>query len=97
MEYQARSHGHIGQTRFLRISCEVLRLEGVLGSAAVANKSGVEVLPLETALDQIDIEILFGGKVDFSNPELRNRYNEAKKAEILVPNGIPQNLILNLN
>jgi hypothetical protein len=97
MEYLARQNGHVGQTRFLRISTDVLHFPDVMGCSGVANKSGVSILPLEHALDAIDLAILFQGHVDFSNEALKKRYNEAKKAEILIPARIPQELIHNLH
>jgi hypothetical protein len=97
MEYVARSNGHLGRTRFLRVSVEVLSFPGVMGCSDVANKTGVAIRPIEQALDSMDLQILFGGKVDFQNVELRNRYNEAKKSEVLIPAPIPPSLILNLH
>lgn len=96
MEYVARQMGRIGRTRFLRISTEVLFCEDAMGCSGVANRNDMSILPLEKALDSIDIDILFGGRPDFRNKEFQNRYNEAKKAEILIPSAIPQNLIKNL-
>lgn len=99
MEHQQRKNGHIGQTRFLRISTDVLRFLGVMGCSAVANKSGAATLPLESALEKMDLEILFAlsKRAIFSDPELTKRYNEARKAEILIPARIPQELIHNLH
>jgi hypothetical protein len=112
MEYQRRTEGYIGNTRYLRISPQVLHLPGVMACAGVANKSGSMIYPLEEALDMIDIEILFDRSVDFSKraweacgedeekksaiQALRDRFNEAKKAEILIPVCIPTHLIGNL-
>lgn len=112
MEHTQRQNGHIGQTRFLRISTDVLHYPGVMGCSEVANKSGATIHPLEQALDKIDLDILFYRRVDFSKSALdacgddqkkkaeilalRSRYNEAKKAEILIPARIPQELIYNL-
>lgn len=97
MEYVARRDGHIGTTRFLQVSVKVLFFEGAMGCSDVANKSGVVIRPLEAALDEMDLEILFGGRVDFTNQELRGRYNEAKKSEVLIPVPIPTNMIGNLS
>lgn len=97
MEYVARQNGHIGATRFLRISTEVLSIAGVMGCSKVANKSDAAIRPIQEALDEIDLDILFRTRVDFSNPEMRDRYNEAKKAEVLIPAPIPPDLILNLH
>jgi hypothetical protein len=96
MEFKAKEDGRIGTTRFLMILIEVISYRGVMGCKDVANKSGVVIQPIEQALDEIDLKILLDRRVDFSNIDLRNRYNEAKKAEVLIPLTIPTNLILNL-
>ena len=69
----------------------------MLGCASIANGSDASVLPIENALEVMDLEILHSGFVDFSNPELHERYNSAKKMEIMVPHRIPVNLIENLS
>jgi hypothetical protein len=96
MEYVARRERHIGETRYLQIDPAVILQENVMGCAVVANRGDACVLPIAEALDQMDLNILYGGRVDFSNTELRNRYNEAKKAEILIPTRIDQRQIRNL-
>jgi len=96
MEFVARRDGHIGSTRFLQVSLKVLSIPGAMGCSDVSNKTGVAIRPIEQALDEMDLQILFGGIVDFRNVGLRDRYNEAKKSEILIPAPIMPNLILNL-
>lgn len=96
MEWRAHEDGRLGPTRYLDISPQVLWMEGVLGCATVANAAFANVLPIEQALDEMDLEILHCGYVDFSDLELRHRFNEAKKMEIMIPNGIPIDLIRNL-
>lgn len=99
MEYQATQGGHLGTTRFLRVSCAVLRLDDLRGCATVANKSDAEIFPLENAFDAIDLEVLFEmpWQQVRADAALLKRYNEAKKAEILVPSCIPPELLLNLS
>lgn len=107
MEYQKRQERHIDETEFLKISLDVLDFDGVMGCCGVANKTGVEILPIKEALGLMDLEILFGDN-DFSKNafnncrndderkeirDLRERYNEAKKYEILIPTEIPFKLI----
>jgi hypothetical protein len=96
MEFLAKKDRHIGRTRFLKICIEVLSFPGVMGCSEVANKAGAILQPIEQALGVIDLEILFGGIVNFQDENLRNRYNDAKKSEILIPKTIPPDLILNL-
>jgi hypothetical protein len=96
MEFVAKRDGHIGPTRFLRVSTDILRTEGVVGCEKVANGGDAIVRPLTDALDHIDIDVLFDSHVDFYDPPQRDRYNAAKKAEIMVPRHIPVDYILNL-
>lgn len=96
MEYIARNDGRIDNTRFLKISLDVLYCGGVMGSKDVANKASAEVLPIGLAVNEFDLDVLFEDIVDFHNPDQRNRYNEAKKSEILIPSSIPPHLIENL-
>lgn len=99
MEYRAKEEKRIGPTVFLEISCDVLRLPDICGCSQVAYKNGAVVRPLEEALDEFDLEVLY----DIPFPEVlayedtKNRFNKAKKSEILVPDHIPASLILNLH
>jgi hypothetical protein len=97
MEFVASRDGHLNRTRFLKISVDVLSYQDVMGCSDVANKAGVAILPIQQALDAMDLEILFGEVVNFQNVELRNRYNQARKSEVLIPATITPNLILNLD
>jgi hypothetical protein len=96
MEFVARQNGHIGETRYLEIDPSAILQDDVMGCAVVANRGDAVVLPIADALDQMDLEILYGGRVNFANLELRRRYNEAKKAEILIPRRIELRYIRNL-
>ena len=96
MQYVACRDGRLGPTRFLAVSSEVLLRDGVMGCAVLVNRSGATVVPLEQALDEMDLAILFDGTMDFGDPQKRERWNEARKAEILVPGLIPTRLIANL-
>lgn len=97
MEFRAREDKRIESAKFLRISTDVLNFNGVMGCTDVSNKTGVTIMPIEEALEKIDTEILFGNIPNtFQDPELKKRYNEAKKSEILIPAPIRTNLILNL-
>jgi hypothetical protein len=98
MEFSAKQSGHIGEVRYLKINPSILLLPGVMGCATVANRADACILPIEEALDAIDIEILFyGKKLDFSHLPTRDRYNTAKKAEILIPGSVPLEYIQNLD
>lgn len=97
MEYVARRDGHIGETRYLRILPDAVRVPGVMGCKCVANKSDAVIVPLEEALEEIDLDILFAARRRFTDPGFKKRFNEARKAEILVPTRIATHFITNLD
>ena len=97
MEYVACRDGRIGPTRFLEVSPAVLLRPGVMGCCELANRNGARLLTLSEALDEMDLDILFNLEMDFSDCLKRQRWNEARKAEILVPGGIPAAFIANLS
>ena len=98
MEYQATKEGRIGPTTYLKISPEILRTAGVCGCTTVSNKKNSVILPIEKLLDRLDMKAMFDTPIEvvLADPDLRERYNQAKKAEILVPDCISTNLILTL-
>jgi|ERR1700678_3363469 len=95
MEYLARQDGRIGDSIFLHVHPDVLQMKGVMFSAGVSNKSGVEIVPIRDAYDLIDFPVLYT-RTNWSNPEIKLRLQEAEKCEILVPDHIPIALIRNL-
>ena len=56
MEYLAREDGRIMDSIFLQIHPDVLQIKGVMFSAGVSNKAGVEIVALEKAYELIDFE-----------------------------------------
>jgi hypothetical protein len=72
-----------------------LKWEGVMYSAGVSNKSGVEIHTIEEAKKRIDFEVLFT-YMDWRNSAIRERLLNAEKCEILVPDHIPIELIRNI-
>lgn len=92
MEYRAREDGRIESSVFLRIAAEVLHTPGVLFTADVSNKSGVETLSLSEALEQLDLEAVYT-RLDWSDPVVKERRLVARKYEILVPTLVPSQMI----
>jgi len=84
MEYRARVEGRINQTAFLKIDPSVLFDEGVVFTSDVSNKTGVQCLSFEEALEIIDFSVIYD-HCDWNAPEVRERRNLARKCEILVP------------
>lgn len=59
MEYVARQDGRIGDSIYLQIHPDVLKINGVMYTADVSNKAGVEVHTLEAARELIDFEVIY--------------------------------------
>jgi len=95
MEYVARAEGRIGDTIFLQVHADVLTWDGVMFTADVSNKAGVEIHTIKEARKLIDFEVLYT-RTDWSNAEIQKRLQQAEKYEILVPKKIPLDLIRNL-
>jgi hypothetical protein len=96
MKYAARQSGRIQDTIFLQIHASVLRFPDVRFTSDVANKSGVESVPIAEAANLIDYEVLYS-YTDWKNPEIKQRLKQAEKCEVLVPAFIPLELIRNLD
>jgi hypothetical protein len=92
MEYLARQDGQIKDSIFLEIHPDVLQIEGVMFSAGVSNKVGVEMIALVEAYKLIDFEVLYT-RTNWKDAEIRRRLQRAEKCEILVPDHIPVGLI----
>ncbi len=95
MEYLAREDGRIMDSIFLQIHPDVLQIKGVMFSAGVSNKAGVEIVALEKAYELIDFEVLYT-RTNWKDPEIKRRLQRAEKCEILVPDHVPVGLIRNL-
>jgi hypothetical protein len=96
MEYLARSEGRLESTVFLRINPEILNVAGVLLTNAVSNKSGVVPATPEKMLGSLDLGVIYQ-RMDWRLPDVMERLKAARLYEILVPNCVPPEMILNLN
>lgn len=95
MEYRARQDGRIQSSRFLEINRDVLRLEGVRFTSAMANQNGVAPLTLAEAVAEMDFSAAYQ-RMDWSNAEEMQRVLAARKYELLVPDCVPLSYIRNL-
>jgi len=94
MEHVARENKHIGDTIFLQIHPDVLKIDGVKFTDGVSNKSGVQIHSVEEAKKIIDFEVLYT-RTDWNDAMIQYRLQQAEKCEILVPDHIPITLIRN--
>jgi hypothetical protein len=92
MEYQARQGNRIGETRFLKISPDLLRDTNVRFTDGVANRSGSKLLTIEEALTMLDFEVI-GTRTNWRDAQVQLRLKAAKKYEILVPKSVSLNSI----
>ena len=95
MEHVARLDGRITSSVFLNIHTDVLKVAGARFTAGVSNKADVETYSIEEAMGIIDFDMLYGGWKDWSNPEIQARLQQVEKYEILVPDRVPFELIVN--
>lgn len=106
MEYRARKEGRIGESIFLEVHLDVLKVDEVKCTDGVSNKTGVLIRPIDEAKQLIDFEVLFPQKElrdtisleDYLRFEERHkqRWEKAVKCEILVPDHITIELIRNI-
>ena len=88
MEHKAKQEGRIERTTWLNIDPSVLRMEGVMYSHGVSNKSGMPICTIRQAIEQIDFEVICT-KTDWRDPEIKARLNHAELCEVLVPKHLP--------
>ncbi|CAN7589232.1 DUF4433 domain-containing protein [Bosea sp. LjRoot90] len=93
MRYRAGQEGRQNNSFYLGISSEVLRIPGARIAFGVANANGVVNLPVAEALDQLDAEVIYT-RMEWKNPEINARLRAAEKFEVLVPNSVPRNLVV---
>ena len=93
MLYVAKKESRITDPIWIKIDVSILLEDGARFTNDVSNKSGVEFLTPDVALDMIDFEVLFT-RTDWTNPEVRERRLAAIKSEILIPSIVPINKIL---
>lgn len=92
MRYVAEKDGRIGPTSILRINSAILAYPGVLFTTDIANKTGVQLLDWNKAVASIDFDVLYTW-MDWGDPEVQNRKQQARRAEILVPMTVPIQMI----
>ena len=101
MEYLARKEGRIGESIYLEVHLDVLKLDGVKYSAGVSNKTGVTIHSIDEAKAKqlIDFEMLYtqtDSRDILEYLRLEERRKQAEKCEILVPDHITIELIRNI-
>lgn len=93
MAYVARQDGRIKDIVWLRIHPHIIKLPNVLITDAVSNKTGVKPM-LASDIHKLDLEVVYK-RTNWGDPAVNARLKIAEKYEILVPNYVPLNYILN--
>jgi hypothetical protein len=93
MLFRAKEDGRITKPIWLRIDASIMLHDSVRFTSDVSNKSGVAILQPEETIEEIDWEVLFT-RTDWSDPEIQARRQAARKSEILVPEFVPIEKIL---
>lgn len=96
MDYRAKMDGRIERSKYLQIDPAVAEIEGVVATLDVSNGRGVEPLPLRSALDGLDLEVLYT-RMNWADPEVKKRLNAARRCELLIPGSVPREFIRNLD
>lgn len=93
MKFVAQQAGRLPNPRYIVIKPEVLLIPGVKVALGVANANDAEILPLDEAVDRLDLEVLYS-RTNWADPAINARLRAAEKFEVLVPNAVPRDLIL---
>lgn len=93
MLYTAKLDGRIKEPIWLKIDASILLSPEVRFTSDVSNKTGVQILTPDEALQSIDFDVLFT-YMDWKDPDVQARRRLALKSEILIPEYVPLDKIL---
>lgn len=96
MEYLAKKEQRIIDCKYLQIRPDILLRPGVLMTDDVSNKSGVSARKPTELIKTLDLEVIYT-RTDWHDAKIKNRLKAAGKYEILVPESIPLDYIVNIN
>lgn len=95
MEHPARKGGQIKQVVYLAIRPDIIKTEGVMMTEEVSNKAGVVPASPGEVLEKLDLEVIYR-RTNWADSSIKERRKVALKFEILVPDQIPLEYILNV-
>jgi hypothetical protein len=81
---------------WLRINPEIIKINGALITNDVSNKNGVTPKEIRDSLAEIDLEVIYK-RLDRKDPIIHQRLSAADKYEILIPEIVPIEYVLNPN
>jgi hypothetical protein len=88
MAHRATQDGRISDLRWLDISPDVLSISGILVTLDNAVKNDTPAIPLEEAINRIDVEVLYT-RTDWHDADIQARMKRVERYELLIPNGVP--------
>ncbi len=93
MLFKAKKEERIKNPIWVKIDVSVILAPEVRFTSDISNKTGVMILDHRKAVNEIDFEVLFA-RMNWSDPGINKRRQNALKSEILVPDIVPINKIL---
>ena len=93
MKFFAERDGRLKNARYLAISPDILKTEGVRIAFGIANANGVKILPLAQSLEELDTEVLYSW-TNWLDPVIQARLRVVERIEVLIPNAVPRPLIV---
>jgi len=95
MCYYKKLSGEILDPVWLMIDVSVLFVKNTYFATDIANKTGVSCHEMKNLSTKADLEVLWG-RTDWRDENIQQRRQSAKRGELLIPNKIKPEYILNL-
>lgn len=95
MVFHAVNDGRIEQLIYLRIKPEIIKQSGVMVTRDVSNQKGIDPEPIQ-ALEKMDHEVIYK-RTNWKIPEIHARLKAAERYEILIPDTVPLEFVINPN
>ena len=95
MGYAARQGGQIKEAVYLSVRPDIIKAKGVMMTDGMSNKADVVPEAPGKVLEKIDLEVIYC-RTDWTNASIKERRKVAQKFEILVPDQVPLEYILNV-
>jgi hypothetical protein len=96
MEHIAKQDGRISDSIFLEINLAIIKLPNILISNDVSNKTGVNCKAASDMLEELDLEVIYT-RTDWNDSAIKMRLQAAEKYELLIPNHVGLEFMMNLN
>lgn len=95
MEFAARQGGQVKDVVYLPIRPDIIKTKGAMMTGGVSNRAGIVPEAPGEVLEKLDIEVIYRRTV-WTDAAIKERRSVAKKFEILIPDQVPLEYILNI-